>query len=118
MLPRRLRRGGATRPRTRMALGALVLTGVAVADIISRPSLILLTALLVGPLIAAAGATAWQTAGVAAYSMLLTLPCAAADEIWGTEGQLTRTAIVVVSSAAAVGFALLRQVRDDELART
>jgi PAS domain S-box-containing protein len=74
--------------------------------------------LLAGPLLAAVGATYRQTAAVAVYATALTVPCSIATGIWGTEEQLVRTLIVALASLGAIGLAHLRQMRDEELART
>jgi PAS domain S-box-containing protein len=101
-----------------MLLGLLASTGVAIAQLSVQGRTILFTALLVGPLIAAIGATTRQTIGVAIYAIALTVPCAIDAGIWGTDDQLVRTAIVAASSIGAAGFARLREIRDEELAET
>src|SRR5262245_983382 len=101
-----------------MVLGFLASTGVAIAQLSVETRTILLTALLIGPLIAAIGATTRQTILVAVYAVALTVPCAIDAGIWGTHDQLVRTAIVTFASIGAVGFARLRELRDLELAET
>jgi PAS domain S-box-containing protein len=101
-----------------MILGLLATTAVACVEVFTNATTILLTALLIGPLIAAVGATTRQTVGVAFYAIALTVPCAVFGDIWGSEEQFVRTAVVVFASFGAVGFAQLRWLRDEELART
>jgi PAS domain S-box-containing protein len=101
-----------------MVAGLLVTTAIAAVDIAVGNDVVLLTALLAGPVFAAVGARPGQTAFVGCYALALTLPCAAADGLWGTHDQLVRTSIVALVSIAAVLFAKLRQLRDEELART
>jgi hypothetical protein len=101
-----------------MIVGSLASTAIAIAELATEDATLLVTALLVGPLIAAVGATDRQTAAVAVYATALTVPCSIATGIWGTEEQLIRTSIVLLSSLGAIGLAHLRQLRDEELART
>jgi PAS domain S-box-containing protein len=101
-----------------MVLGFVASTGVAIAQLSVETRTILLTALLVGPLIAAIGATTRQTILVTVYAIALTVPCAIDAGIWGTHDQLVRTSTVTFASIGAVGFARLRELRDLELSET
>ncbi len=75
----------------------------------------MLTAVVVGPLLAAIGASAIGVTIVAAYALGLALVLGAAHGIFFEGDYVVRLAVVVAGSAAAIVSARLRQRRDDEL---
>jgi serine phosphatase RsbU (regulator of sigma subunit)/PAS domain-containing protein len=75
----------------------------------------MLTAVVIGPLLAAIGASAVGVTIVAVYALALALLLGAAHNIFLEGDHVVRLAVVVIGGGAAIASARLRQRRDDEL---
>src|SRR5207248_11049323 len=89
-------------------------TVVALGDV-ARSREIMLTAVVIGPLLAAIGASAIGVAIVAGYAFGLAVVLGATHDIFLDGDHIVRLAVVAAGGAAAVASARLRQRRDDEL---
>lgn len=89
-------------------------TVVALVDV-ARSREIMLTAVVIGPLLAAIGASAIGVAIVAVYAFGLALVLGATHDIFLDGDHIVRLVVVAAGGAAAVASARLRQRRDDEL---
>ena len=73
--------------------------------------------LLVGPVVAAFGATPGQTAIVALFAIAVAIPLGLASDDFGSTEQLSASAAVGLVSGLAVGIARLRSDRERDAAR-
>jgi PAS domain S-box-containing protein len=96
--------------------GLAITTAVAALDA-ALTQVILIGLLIAGPLVAAVGATARQTAIVAAWSLVLGLVVAIADEIFLHTEHLTRLLAVALGGMLTVYVAQLRDQREELLGR-
>src|ERR1700694_2805579 len=107
-------RGAAPRPRAWFIAGALAASAVALIDLV-RAREVMLTAVLIGPLLAAIGASAVGVTIVAVYALALALLLGAAHDIFLQADHVVRLVVVILGGGIAIASARLRQRRDDEL---
>jgi hypothetical protein len=98
-----------------LALAAVCL--VAIIDTALGDRAVLVEFLIVGPLIAAMGASVPQTTGVALVSLLFALPLGLASEAFGSAEHLTGVLAVAVVGALTVAIARLRVKHELNAAR-
>jgi phosphoserine phosphatase RsbU/P len=87
-----------------------------VADVVVAQSLVLLGAMVIGPLLAASFASARATALVGVYAVVLGVLAGPFDEIWGTSDHFVRVTVLAMGSALAVFAARRRADRERALA--
>jgi serine phosphatase RsbU (regulator of sigma subunit)/PAS domain-containing protein len=109
-----LGRGASPRPRAWFIAGALATTAVALVDL-ARSREVMLTAVVIGPLLAAIGASAGGVTILAAYALALALVLGAAHDIFLEGDHIVRLVVVILGGGIAIASARLRQRRDDEL---
>ncbi len=109
-----LGRGGSPRPRAWFIAGALASTAVALVDL-ARAREVMLTAVVIGPLLAAIGASAVGVTIVAVYAIGLAFVLGARHEIFLESDHIVRVVVVILGGGIAIASARLRQRRDDEL---
>jgi PAS domain S-box-containing protein len=90
---------------------------VAALDLIVGSEAILAELLVVGPLIAAFGASPRQTAAAAVLAVLAVIPIGAAGDSFASAEHLIASAAVALVGLLAVGIARLREQRERDAAR-
>jgi len=90
---------------------------VVVIDLATDTVALLIQLLLVGPLIAAAGASVRQTMFVSVLAVVVSVPLAANTDAFGSDRHIVATAVLVIGGTAAVLIARLRTHRERDSAR-
>ena len=80
-------------------------------------SAVLVELLVVGPLIAATGATARQTAAVALLALAISVPAGLLSDAFGSGAHVTGVVVVAVGGMLSVLIARLRTERERDAAR-
>jgi PAS domain S-box-containing protein len=112
-----LNSGDSARSR-RTVLLALAAIGVVLAiDAALGDTAVLAELLVAGPLIAAAGATTRQTAGVALLAFAISVPAGLLSDAFGSGAHVTGIVVVGVGGVVSVLIARLRTARERDAAR-
>jgi PAS domain S-box-containing protein len=90
---------------------------VVVVDLSTDTVALLIQLLLVGPLIAATGATPRQTLAVAVLSIAISVPLVALDDAFGSDRYFVATGVLVIGGVIAVLIARLRSRLERDSAR-
>ena len=90
---------------------------VAVVDVAVGSEAVLAELLVVGPLLAATGATERQTVSVALVAMAIVVPIGFAYDAFGSNAHVTSIAVVALGGVLAVIIARLRTARERDAAR-
>jgi PAS domain S-box-containing protein len=98
-------------------LGLAVTTAIAAVDAVVGGGLVVIGVLIAGPLLTALGATARQTAIVAAYSLTLGLVLGVPNEIFLEAEHLTRLLSVLLGGAISIYVAWLRSQHELDASR-
>ncbi len=98
-------------------LSLIAVCAVAAVDLAVGESTVLVELLLIGPVVAAFGASPSQTAIVALFALGVAIPLGLTSNDFGTSDQLTRLAAVGLVGGLAVGIARLRTDRERDAAR-
>jgi PAS domain S-box-containing protein len=98
-----------------LSLAAVCLVGA--LDLLVGEHTVLIELLLLGPVVAAFGATPSQTASVALFALGVAIPLTLINSDLGESDQLTRLAAVGLVGGLAVGIARLRSDRERDAAR-
>lgn len=93
-----------------------LVTGLFLADVAGSDTLVLLGAMVTGPLLAASFASPRTTAAIGAYAVALGIVAGPFDGIWGTSDHLTRVVILFLGSSLSVLAAVRRADRERALA--
>jgi PAS domain S-box-containing protein len=109
--------GGARDGRGVFLLSLIAVCAVAVVDLAFGQDTVLVELLLIGPVIAAFGASPGHTAIVALFAVAVAIPLGLATEDFGSSDQLIRLAAVGLVSGLAVGIARLRSDRERDASR-
>src|SRR5690242_8737810 len=88
--------------RAALLLGTLAVLGIALADVLTGSDIRLTGYLVLGPLIAAAGARPRYVAGVALLALAVAVPLGAANHIFGEAPHWVILGLVAVGGAVAV----------------
>jgi len=104
----------AQRTRLWLMAGLFATSFVALVDIV-RHREVLLTAVLVGPLIAAIGATVIEVAIVATYSVAVALLLGEVNDTFLSSDHIVRVSVVAGAAVAAVLLTRVRIQREDQL---
>jgi PAS domain S-box-containing protein len=94
--------------------GLFAASTVALVDGV-RHNEVLLTAVLVGPLLAAIGATTLETLVVGVYAIALSLLLGQVNGIFLTSDHIVRVTVVTIAAAAALALTRIREERETEL---
>jgi PAS domain S-box-containing protein len=112
-----LNSGDSARSR-RTVLLALAAIGVVLAvDVALGDRAVLAELLVAGPLIAATGATARQTAGVAILALAISIPAGLLSDAFGSGAHVTGMVVVAVGGVISMLIARLRTARERDAAR-
>jgi PAS domain S-box-containing protein len=98
-------------------LSLIAVCAVAAVDLAFGQDTVLVELLLIGPVIAAFGASPGHTAIVALFAVAVAIPLGLATEDFGSSDQLIRLAAVGLVSGLAVGIARLRSDRERDASR-
>ena len=98
-----------------LALAAMAV--VVVVDLSVDTFALLIQLLLVGPLIAATGATVRQTIVVAVVALAVSIPLVAGDDAFGSDRYFVATAVLIMGGALSVIIARLRSHLQRDSAR-
>jgi PAS domain S-box-containing protein len=98
-------------------LSLIAVCAVAAVDLAVGEDTVLIELLLVGPVIAAFGATPGHTAIVALFAVAVAIPLSITTGDFGSSDELIRLAAVGLVSGLAVGIARLRSDRERDAAR-
>jgi PAS domain S-box-containing protein len=98
-----------------LALAAMAV--VVVVDLSVDTFALLIQLLLIGPLIAATGATVRQTILVAALALLVSVPLVAGDDAFGSDRYFVATAVILMGGTLSVIIARLRARLERDSAR-
>lgn len=109
--------GGVRDGRGVFLLSLIAVCAVAAVDLAVGDDTVLVELLLVGPVVAAFGATPGHTAIVALFALTVAIPLSLAVDDFGSSDQLIRLAAVGLVSGLAVGIARLRSDRERDTAR-
>ena len=90
---------------------------VVVVDLAVDTFALLIQLLLIGPLIAATGATVRQTILVAALALLVSVPLVAGDDAFGSDRYFVATAVILMGGTLSVIIARLRARLERDSAR-
>jgi PAS domain S-box-containing protein len=112
-----LNSGDASRGRRALAAALVAIGIVAAIDVAVGSSAVLVHLLVAGPLIAATGASARHTAGVALLALALSVPLGFASDAFGSTEHLVGVGVVAVGGVLAVIIATLRAQRERDAAR-
>jgi PAS domain S-box-containing protein len=112
-----LNTGDAAREKRAFLLALAAMAVVVVVDVSVDSYALLIQLLLVGPLIAATGATLRQTWLVVALSLALSLLLMIGNDAFGSGRHLVATAVLVLGGALSVIIARLRAQRERDAAR-
>jgi PAS domain S-box-containing protein len=113
----RLNTGDPARERRAFLLALAAMAVVAIVDLSTNTYAFLIQLLLVGPLVAATGATVRQTLLVALLAVTVSVPLAADTDAFGSGRHLVATAVLVVGGVLSVLIARLRAQRERDAAR-
>ena len=102
-----LNTGGSGRERLAFPLALAAMAVVAVIDLSVETAALLIQLLMVGPLIAAVGATVRQTLLVAALAIAGSVPLAANTDAFGSDRYFVATGVLLIGGALAVIIAQL-----------
>jgi len=105
------------RPSFPLALAALA--AVVIVDLAVDTNALLIQLLLVGPLIAATGATARQTLIVAVAALVISVPIVALthNDLLLSGRHIVATGVLLIGGAMAVLIARLREIQERDSAR-
>jgi PAS domain S-box-containing protein len=109
--------GGVRDGRGVFLLSLIAVCAVAAVDLAVGQDTVLVELLLIGPVVAAFGATPGQTAIVALFALAIAIPLGLTTDDFGSTDQLIRLAAVGLVSGLAVGIARLRSDRERDTAR-
>ena len=109
--------GGVRDGRGVFLLSLIAVCAVAAVDLAFGQDTVLVELLLIGPVIAAFGASPGHTAIVALFAVAVAIPLGLATEDFGSSDQLIRLAAVGLVSGLAVGIARLRSDRERDASR-
>jgi len=98
-------------------LSLIAVCAVAAVDLAFGQDTVLVELLLIGPVIAAFGASPGHTAVVALFAVAVAIPLGLATDDFGSSDQLIRIAAVGLVSGLAVGIARLRSDRERDASR-
>jgi PAS domain S-box-containing protein len=98
-------------------LSLIAVCAVAAVDLAAGEQTVLIELLLIGPVIAAFGATPGHTAIVALFAIAVAIPLSLTTGDFGSSDDLVRLAAVGLVSGLAVGIARLRSDRERDTAR-
>jgi PAS domain S-box-containing protein len=98
-------------------LSLIAVCAVAAVDLAVGEQTVLVELLLIGPVVAAFGASPSHTAIVALFALGVAVPLGLTSDNFGTTDQLTRLAAVGLVGGLAVGIARLRSDRERDAAR-
>jgi sigma-B regulation protein RsbU (phosphoserine phosphatase) len=101
----------------RTAGAVVLLTAVAVADLLTGEHVVLIGFLIVGPLLAAFRSPPKVTAVVGLYAVALGVALGGRDHMWGTTDHITWIGVIAVGAGIAVAFARIQQQREEALQR-
>jgi PAS domain S-box-containing protein len=104
----------ARRSRVWLMAGLFAASTVALVDGV-RHNEVLLTGVLVGPLLAAIGASTLETLVVGAYAVALSLLLGQVNGIFFTSDHIVRVTVVTVAATAALALTRIREERETEL---
>jgi PAS domain S-box-containing protein len=108
---------GALEGRGVFLLALVAVCAVAILDIAVGQRTVLVELLLIGPVVAAFGASTNQTAIVALVALAIAIPLALTSEDFGSADRLAGLAAVGLVGGLAVGIARLRSDRERDAAR-
>jgi len=109
--------GGVRDGRGVFLLSLIAVCAVAAVDLAFGQDTVLVELLLIGPVIAAFGASPGHTAVVALFAVAVAIPLGLATDDFGSSDQLIRIAAVGLVSGLAVGIARLRSDRERDASR-
>jgi PAS domain S-box-containing protein len=109
--------GDVTRERRAFLLALAAMAIVVVVDVSVDTYALLIQLLLVGPLIAATGATVRQTAIVAVLAVAVSVPLVVGTDAFGSDRHLVATSVLLIGGALAIIIARLRSQRERDAAR-
>jgi PAS domain S-box-containing protein len=109
--------GGVRDGRGVFLLSLIAVCAVAAVDLAFGQDTVLVELLLIGPVIAAFGASPGHTAIVALFAVAVAIPLGLATDDFGSSDQLIRLAAVGLVSGLAVGIARLRSDRERDASR-
>jgi PAS domain S-box-containing protein len=98
-------------------LSLIAVCAVAAVDLAVGQDTVLVELLLIGPVVAAFGASPSHTAIVALFALAVAIPLGLTTDEFGSSDQLIRLAAVGLVSGLAVGIARLRSDRERDTAR-
>jgi PAS domain S-box-containing protein len=98
-------------------LSLIAVCAVAAVDLVVGDDTVLVELLLIGPVVAAFGASPSHTAIVALFALGIAVPLGLTSDEFGSADQLTRLAAVGLVGGLAVGIARLRSDRERDTAR-
>jgi PAS domain S-box-containing protein len=98
-------------------LSLIAVCAVAAVDLAVGDDTVLVELLLIGPVVAAFGASPTHTAVVALFALAIAIPLGLTNDEFGATDQLTRLAAVGLVGGLAVGIARLRSDRERDTAR-
>ena len=100
--------GGAARERRTFLLALAAMAVVVIVDLSVDTFALLVQLLLVGPLIAATGATFRQTVFVSVLAVAVSIVIVAGSDAFGSDRHLVATGVLLIGGALAVIIAGLR----------
>jgi hypothetical protein len=109
--------GGVRDGRGVFLLSLIAVCAVAAVDLVVGDDTVLVELLLIGPVVAAFGASPSHTAIVALFALGIAVPLGLTSDEFGSADQLTRLAAVGLVGGLAVGIARLRSDRERDTAR-
>jgi len=112
-----LNTGDAARERRAFLLALAAMAVVVIVDISVDSYALLIQLLLVGPLIAATGATVRQTLLVSLLAVTVSVPLVAGTDAFGSGRHLVATAVLILGGTLSVLIARLRAQRERDAAR-
>ncbi|MEA2364026.1 MAG: hypothetical protein QOD71_3171 [Thermoleophilaceae bacterium] len=98
-------------------LSLIAVCAVAAVDLAVGKDTVLVELLLIGPVVAAFGASPGHTGVVALFALGVAIPLGLTSDSFGTSDQLTRLAAVGLVGGLAVGIARLRSDRERDASR-
>jgi PAS domain S-box-containing protein len=98
-------------------LSLIAVCAVAAVDLVVGEDTVLVELLLIGPVVAAFGASPSHTAIVALFALAIAIPLGLTADDFGSSDQLIRLAAVGLVGGLAVGIARLRSDRERDAAR-
>jgi PAS domain S-box-containing protein len=110
-------KGVSARERLAFPLALVAMAVVVIVDLATDTVALLIQLLLVGPLVAATGATVRQTTLVSVLAVVISVPLAADTGAFGSDRHLVATAVLVLGGFLAVLIARLRARAERDSAR-